>query len=183
MGGEQHRLHTPEVPGQYHDAETALNYNYFRYYDAETARYLSPDPLGLVPAPNPNTYVDNPHRWTDPLGFAPEECRELGPRDDSLNAITKLENIKKDPIGSINPQPNHNHYSAARREARGEVVARKPDGTPFGHISDLKQARNGLEGIRRILTKELQKPPETITPRGMEVLSRKRKTPSSSSNG
>ncbi|WUM81700.1 polymorphic toxin type 28 domain-containing protein [Streptomyces sp. NBC_00328] len=83
----------------------------------------------------------------------------------------------------MNPQPNHNHYSAARREARGEVVARKPDGTPFGHISDLKQARNGLEGIRRILTKELQKPPETITPRGMEVLSRKRKTPSSSSNG
>ncbi|MFJ6833885.1 polymorphic toxin type 28 domain-containing protein [Streptomyces sp. NPDC091209] len=173
---ENSTAYTPlRFPGQYHDPETALNYNYFRYYDAETARYLSPDPLGLVPAPNPNTYVHNPHRWTDPLGLAPEDCRDLGLRDDALNAITKLENIKKDPIGSINSQPNHNHYSAARREARGEVVARKPDGTPFDHISDLKQARNGLEGIRRILTKELQKPPETITPRGMEVLSRKRK--------
>ncbi|MFK4071772.1 polymorphic toxin type 28 domain-containing protein [Streptomyces sp. NPDC029674] len=172
---ENSTAYTPlRFPGQYHDSETALNYNYFRYYDAETARYLSPDPLGLVPAPNPHTYVHNPHTWTDPLGLAPE-CRELGLRDDAQNAIAKLENIKKDPIGSINSQPNHNHYSAARREARSEVVARKPDGTPFDHISDLKQARNGLEGIRRILTKELQKPPETITPRGREVLSRKRK--------
>lgn len=167
--------YTPlRFPGQYYDDETALNYNHFRYYDPENARYLTPDPLGLLPAPNPSTYVHNPHTWADPLGLAPE-CRELGLRDDAQKAIAKLENIKKDPIGSINSQPNHNHYSAARREANGEVVARKPDGTPFDHISDLKQARNGLEGIRKLLTKELQNPPATITARGREVLSRKRK--------
>uniref|UniRef100_UPI00272E65DB RHS repeat-associated core domain-containing protein n=1 Tax=Frankia sp. Cj5 TaxID=2880978 RepID=UPI00272E65DB len=58
-------------PGQYHDPETGLNYNYHRYYDPETARYDSTDPLGLAPAPNPHTYVHNPLGWLDPLGLAP----------------------------------------------------------------------------------------------------------------
>lgn len=58
-------------PGQYFDAETGLNYNYFRYYDPENGRYTSTDPLGLTPAPNPNTYVHNPHTSIDPLGLAP----------------------------------------------------------------------------------------------------------------
>ncbi|SER77553.1 DUF6531 domain-containing protein [Streptomyces qinglanensis] len=57
-------------PGQYADPETGLNYNYFRYYDPETARYLTPDPLGLVPAPNPTTYVKNALSEIDPLGLA-----------------------------------------------------------------------------------------------------------------
>ncbi|KPC78362.1 DUF6531 domain-containing protein [Streptomyces sp. NRRL S-4] len=57
--------------GQYHDLETELNYNYFRHYDSETARYATLDPLGLVPAPNPAAYVDNPHALTDPLGLKP----------------------------------------------------------------------------------------------------------------
>ncbi len=67
--------YTPlRFPGQYFDPETGLHYNYFRHYDPETARYLSADPLGLAPAPNPATYVHNPHAWTDPLGLAPVEC-------------------------------------------------------------------------------------------------------------
>ncbi|MFI2184986.1 DUF6531 domain-containing protein [Streptomyces sioyaensis] len=64
--------HTPlRFPGQYFDVETGLHYNYFRHYDPETSRYLSPDPLGLEPSPNPTAYVYNPHTWTDPLGLAP----------------------------------------------------------------------------------------------------------------
>ncbi|MGW2088193.1 putative T7SS-secreted protein [Streptomyces sp. NPDC001880] len=64
--------YTPlRFPGQYYDPETGLHYNYFRHYDPEAARYLTPDPLGLVPAPNPSTYVLNPHTWTDPLGLSP----------------------------------------------------------------------------------------------------------------
>ncbi|MEU5540571.1 RHS repeat-associated core domain-containing protein, partial [Streptomyces sp. NPDC020362] len=64
--------YTPlRFPGQYYDPETGLHYNYFRHYDPETARYLSPDPLGLTPAPNPATYILNPHIWSDPLGLGP----------------------------------------------------------------------------------------------------------------
>ncbi|MGW5678318.1 putative T7SS-secreted protein [Streptomyces sp. NPDC003860] len=66
--------YTPlRFPGQYFDPETGLHYNYFRHYDPETARYLTPDPLGLAPAPNPATYVHNPLTWMDPLGLAPYE--------------------------------------------------------------------------------------------------------------
>ncbi|MEE1808465.1 putative T7SS-secreted protein [Streptomyces sp. BE133] len=62
--------YTPlRFPGQYFDPETGLHYNFHRYYDPETARYISPDPLGLIPAPNPVVYVRNPHLWIDPLGL------------------------------------------------------------------------------------------------------------------
>ncbi|WP_442811919.1 DUF6531 domain-containing protein [Streptomyces sp. NBC_01803] len=57
-------------PGQYHDPESGLHYNYQRYYDPETARYLTLDPLGLLPAPNARTYVTHPLHDIDPLGLA-----------------------------------------------------------------------------------------------------------------
>ncbi|MEU5031348.1 DUF6531 domain-containing protein [Streptomyces milbemycinicus] len=66
--------YTPlRFPGQYHDLETGHHYNLHRHYDPETARYLTPDPLGLAPAPNPTTYVHNPHNWVDPDGLAPKK--------------------------------------------------------------------------------------------------------------
>ncbi|MER6335524.1 DUF6531 domain-containing protein [Streptomyces tendae] len=66
--------YTPlRFPGQYFDPETGLHYNHYRQYDPESARYFSPDPLGLHPAPNPFTYVTNPLSWLDPLGLAPCE--------------------------------------------------------------------------------------------------------------
>ncbi|MBT2442130.1 RHS repeat protein [Streptomyces sp. ISL-36] len=64
--------YTPlRFPGQYFDAESGLHHNYFRTYDPETARYLSPDPLGLAAAPNPVAYVADPLQWCDPFGLAP----------------------------------------------------------------------------------------------------------------
>ncbi|MGW3426746.1 DUF6531 domain-containing protein [Streptomyces melanosporofaciens] len=66
--------YTPlRFPGQYFDPETGHHYNFHRYYDPDSAHYLTPDPLGLTPAPNPTTYVHNPHVSLDPDGLAP--CR------------------------------------------------------------------------------------------------------------
>ncbi|TMR01764.1 RHS repeat protein, partial [Actinomadura soli] len=58
-------------PGQYHDPESGLNYNFHRFYDASTARYESSDPLGIEPAFNPYAYVRNPLAEMDLLGLAP----------------------------------------------------------------------------------------------------------------
>ncbi|WP_169814890.1 RHS repeat-associated core domain-containing protein, partial [Nocardia crassostreae] len=38
-------------PGQIHDPETDLHYNFHRVYDPRTGRFLTQDPLGLIPAP------------------------------------------------------------------------------------------------------------------------------------
>jgi hypothetical protein len=127
--------------------------------------------LGLEGGSDPHGYVHNPTRWADPLGLSP--C-ELGLRDEARRAIEKLENIKRDPLGEINRQPNHNHYSAARREASGEVVARKPDGTPYSHISDIQQARDSLKNnIIPALRREMGNPPSSLTSRGIDVLDTK----------
>ena len=70
--------YTPlRFPGQYFDAETGLNYNYLRYYDPEVGLYVSQDPLGLAPAPNPTAYVDRPQISCDPLGLAPQKSPVL----------------------------------------------------------------------------------------------------------
>jgi RHS repeat-associated protein len=58
------------LPGQYEDPETGLHYNDHRYYDPDTGRYLSPDPLGLAAGPNPYVYAGNdPLTRIDPSGL------------------------------------------------------------------------------------------------------------------
>ncbi|WP_051450137.1 RHS repeat-associated core domain-containing protein [Actinospica robiniae] len=57
------------MPGQYHDEESGLAYNLFRYYDPATGRFLSADPLGQAAGANPHGYVPNPMAWLDPYGL------------------------------------------------------------------------------------------------------------------
>jgi RHS repeat-associated protein len=72
------------LPGQYHDAETGLHYNYQRYYDAREqingqpnrnhGRYLTPDPLGYPDGNDPYLYVNHdPINKTDALGLYQED--------------------------------------------------------------------------------------------------------------
>jgi len=56
--------------GQWEDIESGLYYNGFRYYDPETGRYISPDPLGLEAGLNFYAYVPSPVNWIDPFGLA-----------------------------------------------------------------------------------------------------------------
>ncbi len=90
--------YTPlRFPGQYFDPESGLHYNCLRYYDPETARYLSIDPLGLGPAPNPAAYVSNPHTWSDPLGLTP--CPPKGEKSNPFKLRGDAERAAFDAAG------------------------------------------------------------------------------------
>ncbi|WP_344571105.1 RHS repeat-associated core domain-containing protein, partial [Kitasatospora viridis] len=101
--------YTPlRFPGQYFDPETRLNYNHHRYYDPETARYITPDPLGLTPAPNPDTYVHNPHTWSDPLGLSPHaNPRPTGPDPNGHIVYRALAKGEDPSVGLTARDPNN----------------------------------------------------------------------------
>ncbi|KAB2888427.1 MAG: hypothetical protein F9K32_16560 [Desulfobulbaceae bacterium] len=80
-------------PGQYYDAETGLHYNWHRYYDPETGRYISADPIGLDGGMNLYRYVaGNPVNWVDPAGL---EIHYEG-RDEEVSLMKQwMEKLKK----------------------------------------------------------------------------------------
>jgi RHS repeat-associated protein len=84
-------------PGQYADAESGLHYNVYRYYDPSTGRYLSPDPFGLGPAPNPVAYVGNPLQEADPLGLMCSKSKDSANPPDAPGAGTDPAAVKKTP--------------------------------------------------------------------------------------
>jgi RHS repeat-associated protein len=69
-------------PGQYFQAETGLNYNYFRDHDPATGRYIESDPIGLKGGINTYVYAgynpinrfDRRGLFSDPMG---DEARAL----------------------------------------------------------------------------------------------------------
>ncbi|WP_131668271.1 RHS repeat domain-containing protein [Psychrobacter pygoscelis] len=80
FGTNSPSIATIEMPlrmaGQYADDETGLFYNYYRFYDPKTGRYVTSDPIGLGGGMNTYGYVGgNALGLVDPYGlyWAPSE--------------------------------------------------------------------------------------------------------------
>jgi len=112
-------------PGQYADYETGLHYNRHRYYNPTTARYTTPDPLGLTPAPAPHNYTPNPTRWTDPLGLTPCDPANLqwdeanGGHTIDRHVGKDLEFLKSRDIGAASTFPD---FATASRETASNLT-------------------------------------------------------------
>lgn len=96
-------------PGQYFDAETGLNYNYFRDYNPAIGRYIQADLIGLWGGINLYAYVGNDSvNWSDLLGLS---------RDKYL------------PDKHKHGEPHVDRYTP-----EGQNVGRyRPDGSPIEH--------------------------------------------------
>ena len=67
---EQKRNIRLRFPGQFHDGESGLYYNWSRYYDPKIGRHITSDPIGLRGGLNTYAYGNvNPLRWSDPEGL------------------------------------------------------------------------------------------------------------------
>ena len=128
-------------PGQYHDPETGLHYNLHRYYNPETGAYLTPDPLGLAPAPNDHAYVPNPLTWTDPLGL---QCGEGDGSEPDLYHGTDLDSAQSIVENGLDQQ-------AARLKGGGDVfwtTTNKSDAEIFATVNPSLSESTGVVGIR-----------------------------------
>ena len=66
-------------PGQFADGAAGAYYNYQRYYDPSTGRYLTSDPIGLDGGINGYLYANaNPGAYTDPDGLNPWAAGRVG---------------------------------------------------------------------------------------------------------
>ena len=132
--------------GQQYDAESGLHYNRHRYYDPETAQYISPDPIGLAGGLNPQAYVHNPTGWVDPLGLC--ECkigrkgafnqakRDSGiPRSqqpDSVNHVPLTDMNGKSILGSDGKPIMTREYTYTRADGSKVVIQDHSAGHKFG---------------------------------------------------
>ncbi|MGL6236879.1 MAG: DUF6531 domain-containing protein [Segniliparus sp.] len=117
-------------PGQYYDAETGLHYNYHRYYDPRAARYVSPDPLGLSPAPNQHSYPHDPTMWIDPLGLK----GDCGP---DIEGATYTQSSYRETFSARNKfgldgESKYFDINSLVRDLRSGKIS--PEGVPIGVI-------------------------------------------------
>ncbi|WP_088744270.1 RHS repeat-associated core domain-containing protein [Cobetia sp. QF-1] len=112
--------------GQYHDEETGLRYNRFRYYDPALGRFTTQDPIGLMGGENLYQYEPNPTGWVDPLGLSKCRCD---------NDSGKSANTPVGRSGQKNSFPNPN---APRPRNAPEVI---DDKSYSGHAIDRMQER------------------------------------------
>ena len=125
--------------GQYHDRESGLYYNTFRYYDPAVGRFTTQDPIGLLGGDNLYRYAPNALGWIDPLGLAcgltTKQFKNKRKRIKNNTAAGGNRGIK----GKVSPKD---------AKALGEDFVGPNHKTAKGYGSDLLISEDGLRQYR-----------------------------------
>jgi len=129
-----------------------LHYNRFRYYDPETAQYISPDPIGLAGGDRPYGYVHNPISWVDPLGLAGCNAQQRRNISDLRNGkditVRSVEEARALLDNMLDLRPHVDNFPARSGElysgTKFSNVWKQPDGTYRG---DLYNVKNPLSDV------------------------------------
>ncbi|MGI4745653.1 MAG: DUF6531 domain-containing protein [Janthinobacterium lividum] len=140
--------------GQYHDTETGLFYNRYRYYAPDEGCYVQQDPIRLLGGSNVSAYVPSPTGWIDPFGLACAFVDQNG----VLNIKNKFEPGSSEDLalqqhvadwneqiaaqgGTMTrqavPRSLRDDATAAATSARNADPASYPQGMAAGHIPDV----------------------------------------------
>ncbi|WP_370659867.1 RHS repeat-associated core domain-containing protein [Candidatus Pantoea multigeneris] len=153
------REYNLRMQGQYLDRETGLHYNLFRYYDADSMHFISPDPIGLAGGLNLYAYAPDPVNWADPWGVS--KC----------NSPNGYKAGDVDPHGNLSPGANRamghknskadgfvqSHHpiqdawakkriSGYQRNSAPATLLKSSSGSPHAIISAAQRARRASTG-------------------------------------
>jgi RHS repeat-associated protein len=116
--------------GQYFDEETGLHYNRHRYYDPETARYLTQDPIGLNGGENLYRYAPNPTAWMDPLGLT--TCPGFPIKNNSARNLLKGRGLSKQQQHEVINSFDGQIYASHGRAGEQFVITESDAGAASG---------------------------------------------------
>jgi RHS repeat-associated protein len=105
------------LPGQYHDEETGLHYNGYRYYSPGFGRYISPDPAGVLVSEDLYGYVDNPLDQIDPWGLVFERPYSNSEVTDILDASEG----RPSPTTGVDGHSRKTHVNQTNEQLRDRV--------------------------------------------------------------
>ncbi|WP_416980828.1 polymorphic toxin type 28 domain-containing protein [Streptomyces sp. T028] len=91
-------------------------------------------------------------------GDAAKLPKQLDNIADAIRLADKVASPFSTKLDAISEHVQMKDLTAAARELKGEVVARKADGTPWDHVNEVQDAQNGLLKVIGSINKKLAHP-------------------------
>ena len=145
-------------PGQYFDDESDLHYNWNRYYNPETGRYITSDPIGLAGGLNTFGYANaNPVMYTDPEGLRAINGSNGGTVATRGTGNMNRPNILNNRGIGISRGERRMHQDMARRAARKEAERQVAAQEALNNVRMSEAARQrAIERAMEIILKRIE---------------------------